>query len=176
MSRLQKQVIEFHRACSIPIATKGPTQLPPDRMRLRADLILEEAFETLRAMVGDSKVVCARLTYFEDEARRTLRMAILGPVDLVEIADGLADLDYVVEGTRLELGINGDPIADEVHRANMTKLDGPKREDGKQLKPPGWVPPDIAGEIERQRESSSRSHAPRPGCCLAHVEAIMVRR
>ncbi len=32
----------------------------------------------------------------------------------------------------------------EVHRTNMHKLTGPKREDGKQLKPPGWKPPRIA--------------------------------
>jgi predicted HAD superfamily Cof-like phosphohydrolase len=34
------------------------------------------------------------------------------------------------------------PHFEEVHRANMTKLAGPKREDGKQLKPEGWQPPD----------------------------------
>lgn len=74
-------------------------------------------------------------------------------VDLVEFADALADLDYVIEGTRLEFGINGAPIAAEVHRSNLSKLgpNGPMlREDGKILKPPGWTPPDIAGELRKQ--------------------------
>ena len=60
------------------------------------------------------------------------------------------DLDYVVEGTRLEFEIDGGPIAVEVHRSNMAKVGGPVREDGKRLKPPGWTPPDIAGELRKQ--------------------------
>jgi predicted HAD superfamily Cof-like phosphohydrolase len=71
-------------------------------------------------------------------------------VDLPELADALADLDYVVEGARLEFGINGAPIATEVHRANMAKLDGPVREDGKKQKPEGWKPPDIESELRKQ--------------------------
>jgi predicted HAD superfamily Cof-like phosphohydrolase len=62
----------------------------------------------------------------------------------------MADLDYVVEGTRLEFGIDGEPIAAEVHRANMAKTEGPVAPDGKRLKPPGWTPPDIAGVLRKQ--------------------------
>jgi hypothetical protein len=71
-------------------------------------------------------------------------------VDMVELADGFADLDYVVEGARLEFGIHGQEIADEVQRANMAKVGGPIREDGKRLKPAGWKPPDIAGVLRAQ--------------------------
>jgi hypothetical protein len=46
--------------------------------------------------------------------------------------------------------IDGAPIAAEVHRANMAKVGGPKSPTGKQLKPPGWTPPDIFGELKRQ--------------------------
>jgi predicted HAD superfamily Cof-like phosphohydrolase len=41
------------------------------------------------------------------------------------------------------LGIDLRPFFREVHRANMQKLTGPKRADGKQLKPEGWQPPRI---------------------------------
>ena len=46
------------------------------------------------------------------------------------------------------LGIDLRPFFREVHRTNMLKLTGPKREDGKQLKPPGWEPPRIQAMLE----------------------------
>jgi predicted HAD superfamily Cof-like phosphohydrolase len=78
-------------------------------------------------------------------------LVALGDQDLVEIADGLADLVYVVAGTALAYGIPLDRVFVEVHRSNMTKVwpDGlvHKREDGKVLKPPGYSPPNIAGVL-----------------------------
>ena len=71
-------------------------------------------------------------------------------VDLPALVDGLADLDYVVEGTRIEFGVNGTPVADEVHAANMRKADGPVDEHGKKRKPPGWVGPDIERVLREQ--------------------------
>ena len=67
--------------------------------------------------------------------------------DLVGIADGLADLLYVVFGTAVAYGIPMDEVFAEVHRSNMTKL-GPDGkpiigEEGKRLKGPGYVPPNI---------------------------------
>lgn len=47
------------------------------------------------------------------------------------------------------LGVDLRPFFSEVHRTNMHKLTGPKREDGKQLKPPGWKPPRIKAMYER---------------------------
>ena len=41
------------------------------------------------------------------------------------------------------LGVKITPFFHEVHRTNMHKLSGPRREDGKQLKPEGWKPPRI---------------------------------
>lgn len=71
--------------------------------------------------------------------------------DLEDIADGLADLLYVVLGAAVCYGIDMGPVFDEVHAANMRKLDGPKDPaTGKQLKPVGWVGPDISGVLKAQ--------------------------
>lgn len=48
------------------------------------------------------------------------------------------------------LGIDLGPVFEEVHRANMAKVGGPTRADGKILKPEGWTPPDVAGVLRRQ--------------------------
>lgn len=42
------------------------------------------------------------------------------------------------------LGLDLRPFFEEVHRTNMAKLGGPRRADGKQLKPADWKPPRIA--------------------------------
>jgi predicted HAD superfamily Cof-like phosphohydrolase len=90
-----------------------------------------------------------RVDLIREEARETIEAIMRG--DLVEAADGLCDLLYVTIGAAIEFGLDLEPLFDEVHRANMTKIGGAKRADGKTLKPEGWKPPDIAGEIERQR-------------------------
>lgn len=71
--------------------------------------------------------------------------------DVVEIADGIADLLYVTIGTAVSYGLG--PILDvifmEVHDSNMTK-DGPNNEFGKTQKGPNWRPPDIKSIIDRR--------------------------
>jgi predicted HAD superfamily Cof-like phosphohydrolase len=68
--------------------------------------------------------------------------------NIVQIADALADMLYVIHGTALAYGIPLDEVFAEVHRSNMTKLgaDGKpvRREDGKVMKGPGYEPPRIA--------------------------------
>lgn len=144
---LQEQVIAFHMAVEQPIA--GLPSVPADdRVRLRARLITEEYFEAMTAIFGlgpHQKWIDRAV----DAMERVIDHAPLN-VDLPLLADGLADLDYVVEGTRLEFGIDGGPIAAEVHRANMAKVGGPMAPDGKRLKPPGWTPPDIERELLKQ--------------------------
>lgn len=90
---------------------------------LRMDLIDEEAGEIDRALMDN---------------------------DIEKAADGLADLIYVCLGAAVAWGIDLDPIFAEVHRTNMAKEGGPKRGDGKLLKPPGWQPPDIARLLREQ--------------------------
>ena len=137
MSTLRQQVSEFHIAMGQPIA-EAPTTPSRARLELRLRLVLEEFHELLEAA-----------GYYESDDW-SLEKDSTREFDLPAVADALADLDYVIEGARLEFGINGGPIADVVHAANMAKLGGPKSPTGKQLKPPGWTPPDIAGELRKQ--------------------------
>ncbi len=60
---------------------------------------------------------------------------------------GLADLLYVSYGALDAFGLPADAIFAEVHRANLSKAGGPRRADGKVLKPPGWRPADVASVI-----------------------------
>jgi predicted HAD superfamily Cof-like phosphohydrolase len=120
---LLSDVADFHRAMGQPIATT-PQLLPTERIELRARLISEEYNETIAALRAD---------------------------DLVGVADGLADLIYVAVGCALEMGIPLDKVWAEVQRSNMAKVGGEKRADGKIMKPPGWVAPDIAGAMGLSR-------------------------
>ena len=142
MTSIRDHVLEFHKAFEHPTAPK-PCIPADERVRFRAKLITEEYLETMRSMFDWTFGIA------EDELDRAMENSNVR-VDLVEMADGLADLDYVVEGTRLEFGIDGGPIAAEVHRSNMAKLGGGRRSDGKTLKPAGWTPPDIARELAKQ--------------------------
>ncbi len=67
--------------------------------------------------------------------------------DIVEVADALTDLLYVVYGAGHAFGIDLDECFGEVHESNMSKLgeDGRPlyREDGKVLKGPHYAPPDL---------------------------------
>ena len=69
--------------------------------------------------------------------------------DMVQIADALTDLLYVVYGAGHSFGIDLDECFQEVHSSNMSKL-GPNgkpihREDGKVMKGPGYFEPDLEG-------------------------------
>lgn len=139
---VNKAVTEFHCTMGVPISSK-PCIPSSERVKLRARLITEEYFETMTALIG---------SVVDDEKTKMEKIidSSLPVTNIIELADGLCDLDYVVEGTRLEFGINGEEILIEVHRTNMLKTTGLVREDGKRLKPEGWKPPDIAGILIKQ--------------------------
>lgn len=125
MNPYQKMVREFHIAMGHPnpderVLSAGTHPMGMDELRrlsrrldLRRKLILEEANE------------------FNEAASEEVMI------------DALCDLLYVTFGTAVELGIDLDPFFIAVHEANMKKLEGPTREDGKRLKPEGWEPPPI---------------------------------
>lgn len=148
---LRQQVQAFHKA----IGAHGPASpiVPRDAVvRHRVKMAAEEFSELVEAVIEkqpSSNYVTWRVVALLRELLVHLCRVPLD-VDLVEVADALADLDYVNEGTRLEFGIDGGPIASMVHSTNMAKVSAGKDARGKQLKGPGWVPPDIAGELRRQ--------------------------
>lgn len=122
------QVREFHE--KFGVANRQTPGIPGGGINfLRKELIKEEFFEFLRAWNRD---------------------------DLVEMADALADLTYVILGTALSYGIPLDPVFNEVHRSNMLKTGGATRPDGKILKPEGWQPPDIESILESASERNSQ--------------------
>ena len=71
--------------------------------------------------------------------------------DIVEVADALTDLLYVIYGAGHAFGIDLDACYTEVHYSNMSKL-GPdgapmKREDGKVIKGPDFFEPDLVAVL-----------------------------
>lgn len=125
-------VREFHEAFGHPIAER-PTLVSNALGDLRSALIAEEASE-----YGDAL-----------ESR-----------DLVEVADALGDLLYVVYGAALVHGLPIGEIFEEIHRSNMSKLgeDGKPiyREDNKVLKGPNFTPPNLREIIERHQLGALR--------------------
>jgi len=68
------------------------------------------------------------------------KVCYVGEGDTVAVAKELADLLYVVYGTAVSCGIDMEPVFREVHRSNMSKVGGHKREDGKWVKPSTYSP------------------------------------
>jgi len=75
--------------------------------------------------------------------------------DLVEVADALGDMLYILCGTIIEHGLQYkiEEVFEEIQRSNMSKLgvDGQPiyREDGKVLKGPNYFKPSIKEILER---------------------------
>lgn len=90
---------------------------------LRWKLLVEECTETCEAIVEDN---------------------------LPKTIDGIGDLIYVALGSAVSFGVDMDPVFHAIHSANMNKVDGKFRSDGKLLKPEGWKPPDIESILKEQ--------------------------
>jgi predicted HAD superfamily Cof-like phosphohydrolase len=89
------QVAEFHTAFKSPIL---PSPIIPsaERCKLRIELLSEELKELQQAIDDDN---------------------------IVEVADALCDLQYVLSGAVLEFGLGEkfEKLFNEVHRSNMSK-------------------------------------------------------
>jgi predicted HAD superfamily Cof-like phosphohydrolase len=128
MREAQAMVEAFHRMFDI-VVHRAPTVVDDRTRELRVRLIQEEFGELQEAMAKD---------------------------DLPSIAKEMADLLYVVYGTAVSYGIDVDPVFREVHRSNMSKVGGYKREDGKWVKPASYSPaavgPILAEQAARAEE------------------------
>ena len=102
--------------------------------------------------VLDSDVFNLRHRLMHEENEEYLEACKNG--DLVEIADALGDMMYILCGTILSHGLQDkiENIFEEIQRSNMSKLgaDGKPiyREDGKILKGPNYFKPDIKKNLD----------------------------
>ncbi|MDA0773482.1 MAG: nucleoside triphosphate pyrophosphohydrolase family protein [Bacteroidetes bacterium] len=100
-------------------------------------------------VVLDEKVIDLRYNLMNEENEEYLEAAQAG--DLVEVADALGDMLYILCGTIISHGFQDkiEAVFDEIQRSNMSKLgaDGKPiyREDGKVMKGPNYFKPNIAG-------------------------------
>lgn len=123
MNDWYSDMVDFHDEVMLDDFKKTP-HIPTEKYKnLRKALIEEEVSETLRAIDND---------------------------DLVELADGIVDSIVVLVGTAVTYGIDIRPVWDEIHKTNMAKKDGAIREDGKRLKPDGWIAPDVKSILIEQ--------------------------
>jgi len=120
MKKRLEAVKEFHRAFGLGIKEQPVANLGEAKNRLRFELMKEENEEYLEAANSG---------------------------DLVEVADALGDMLYILCGTILEHGMQHkiEEIFEEIQKSNMSKLgaDGNPvyREDGKVLKGPDYFEP-----------------------------------
>lgn len=136
--------LDFHRAIGHPTRFE-PYRPTDEEIHLRLNLICAEFGELICVMVGtpaDSDAARA----IKDNLRRWAEamFTIRVKPSWTAIARQIADLHIVLSGTSLTYGIPEAEVIQVVHEANMRKLGGPKRRDGKQLPPNGWVGPDEA--------------------------------
>ena len=123
-----KAVHEFHKAFGLGIQNSPTAELDTHRNLLRYKLMREENEEYL------------------DAANNR---------DLVEVADALGDMLYILCGTIIEHGMQHkiEEVFDEIQKSNMSKLgtDGKPiyREDGKVLKGPNYFKPDINSVLNK---------------------------
>jgi predicted HAD superfamily Cof-like phosphohydrolase len=97
------------------------SSISPEVKELRVRLMMEELAETVTAMHEG---------------------------DIPNVADGLADLVYVVIGTALAYGIPFDRIFQDVQRANMTKAPLDRNNKGGKVGKEGFVPPQTVSILE----------------------------
>jgi predicted HAD superfamily Cof-like phosphohydrolase len=120
-------VTEFHTAFKLNMNNKPIASIGEDRKKLRFELMKEENEEYLEAANNN---------------------------DLVEVADALGDMLYILCGTIIEHGMQDkiEAVFNEIQRSNMSKLGGDGkpiyREDGKVLKGPNYFKPNIVGVLQ----------------------------
>ena len=112
--------------------------------KLRAKLILEEAFELIEKGLGVEVSQPQGSDYLEVDR---LVYQCVGDVDPVEAIDGAVDTLWVgVTGVAAIFGLTDklEACIEEVDRSNLSKfIDGHRRDDGKWVKGPSYSPADL---------------------------------
>lgn len=127
-------VRQFHETFRHPVA-KELTPATAKLRRLRVALIAEELTELCQA-AGVSLELEVKPAQADSDPKGVMNgmfaKAWIAPeelcyaddkVDMVEVADALGDLDYVVQGANLVFGIPAGLVMYEIHASNMSKLD-----------------------------------------------------
>jgi len=128
MKKKIKAVKKFHKAFGLGYKKEPIAKLSDKKLQLRFDLMDEENKEYLDAAKNN---------------------------DLVEVADALGDMLYILCGTIIEHGMQYkiEEVFNEIQRSNMSKLgeDGKPiyREDGKVLKGPNYFKPNIIEILDK---------------------------
>ena len=125
-----RKVADFHRAIGKQLPQR-PAVPDAAELAFRMTLLGEEMAEVQQAAAE----LAANLSGAEVAA-------------VFPLAHELVDLLYVTYGALLALGVDPDLAFAEIHRVNMHKVTGPRRADGKQLKPQGWRAADLRGVFE----------------------------
>ena len=118
----------FHTAFKLGYLESPKADLGKDKNLLRYKLMREENEEYLEAANND---------------------------DLVEVADALGDMLYILCGTIIEHGMQYkiEEVFEEIQRSNMSKLgengEPIYRDDGKVLKGPNYFKPNIEGILTK---------------------------
>lgn len=124
----------------------------------------EELMELISTVIGvnedpklflSTMVEAGRLPPKVDYSQKTPQEVMADQVD------AFADIDYYNCNAAAKVGFNVDKIFDLVHQANMNKKfeDGTFHKDtaGKVIKPPGWIEPHIASEVEKWTQNGTWS-------------------
>lgn len=137
MTTNAQKIREFHAMMGRP-HPDAPTIPEAATLRLRQTLVREEYEEVMAAY----------------EALLTKRASDTdNPIALTNLIHELTDLLYVAYGAITACGVDPDVVFAEVHRANMQKANGPRRADGKVMKPPDFQSADVAAIIAAQQKS-----------------------
>lgn len=129
MDKQLRHVAHFHEVFKIGNESAPQAEIGEEVYRLRHRLMAEENEEYLEAAEKG---------------------------DLVEIADALGDMMYILCGTILKHGLQDiiGEVFEEIQRSNMSKLDADGkpiyREDGKILKSDQYFRPDIARVLKER--------------------------
>ncbi len=121
-------VQQFHKAFGLGVKQEPTANLGKDKNLLRFNLMKEENEEYLEAANNN---------------------------DLIEVADALGDMLYILCGTIIEHGMQHkiEEVFNEIQRSNMSKLGANGkpiyREDGKVLKGPNYFKPNIKAILDK---------------------------